>query len=236
MEEFEVVRAGLREDSGVNPRSYYSGHYNQFGLDVQAVYDAGCCFVAFIVVAPGKPPDQVEFERTALYDDLVQKLPFGLYRVADAAYALTDQVLVPFTGSQRHDIDNDAYNYFLSQLGIHIKMSFGLLTSKFRILRCNLATTLSVTAIVLECCARLHNFVIDEDWDNKIDDDDIFPRPKSPNGEWGYHLPTVEDFDPIPGTLQMRDIILERVSKETLRRPGHNEERRRQELYEQGLM
>jgi hypothetical protein len=114
-------------------------------------------------------------------------------------------------------------------------MAFGLLTSKFRILPCNLATKLSVTAAVLECCARLHNFVIEGDWDNEIDENDIFPMPESPNGEWGY-LPTVEDLDPIPGTSLMRDIILERVSKKILRRPAHNEERRRQELFEQGLM
>ena len=161
--------------------------------------DANCRFIAFIVAAPGKTPDQVAFECTALYD-LVEKLPFGLYLVADAAYTLTDQVLVPFTGSQRQDVDKDAYNYFLSQLRIRIEMAFGLLTTNFRILRCNLATMLSVTAAVLECCARLHNFVIDEDCE--IDEDDIFPFAESPNGEWGY-LPTVEDFDPIPGTSLM---------------------------------
>ena len=31
-----------RDDAGGNPRSYYSGHYNQYGLNVQAVCDAHC--------------------------------------------------------------------------------------------------------------------------------------------------------------------------------------------------
>ena len=96
--------------------------------------------------------------------EVVKNLPLGLYIVADAAYILTDNVLVPFLGSQRDNPEQDAYNFFLSQLWIRIEMAFGLLTTKFRILQSPQQTRLAISSAVFEACARLHNFVNDEDW------------------------------------------------------------------------
>ena len=58
----------------------------------------------------------------------------GLYFVGDAAYNLSDFLLIPFTGSQWDDVDNNAYNFYLSQLGICIEMAFGRLVQKLGIL------------------------------------------------------------------------------------------------------
>ena len=84
------------------------------------------------------------------------------------AFTLSDVMLVPFVGSQRDDQTQDAYNFFLSQLRIRIEMAFGLLQTKWAVLKRNLTTGLEKTAKVLEVCARLHNYVIDE---NKFDKD-----------------------------------------------------------------
>jgi hypothetical protein len=235
-----TIKCPSMADSEGNPRSYYSGHYNEHGLNVQAVCDARCRFIFFSVAAPGKTPDQLAFERTSLFQ-VVQKLPLGLYIVADAAYTLTDQILVPYTGSQRENPEKDAYNFFLSQLRIRIEMSFGLLTTKFRILRSPLQTKLAMSASVFEACARLHNFVINNDWEDEDFEDmdetdmEIVALPNSPNGQWGY-LPTVEDLVPVGGTSQIRDAVVEYVSMNAFRRPAHNEERRRTELFDNGLM
>ena len=63
----------------------------------------------------------------------------------------------------------------------------------------------------MEACARLHNFVIEQDWDDFDDDEfdttyQIEPMEGSPLG-WGY-LPTVEPLQAIPGTSQTWDAIL----------------------------
>ena len=118
------------EESEGNPRSYFSGHYNKHGLNVQAACDSRCRFIFFSIAAPGKTPDQLAFERT-LFFNIVKNLPFGLYIVADAAYTLTDQVIVPFTGSQRDFPEKDAFNFFLSQIRIRIEMTLAFWLTNF---------------------------------------------------------------------------------------------------------
>jgi hypothetical protein len=143
---------------------------------------------------------------------------------------------VPFTGGDRQSADKDTFNYFLSQLRIRIEMAFGLLTNKWRILRKHLETNLVNSSHVLEACARLQNFVIDQDLDDFDDeeeeDDDfqIVTMEGSPLG-WGY-LPTVEPLQTIQGTSQVRDQILGHISRNGYRRPAENVERRELELHE----
>jgi hypothetical protein len=66
---------------------------------------------------------------------IIDKLPSGLYVAGDAAYILTEHLLVPFTSSCREDLDKDSYNLYLLQLRIQIKMAFGLLMAKWQCLR-----------------------------------------------------------------------------------------------------
>jgi hypothetical protein len=65
----------------------------------------------------------------------IENLPAGLYIVGDAAYTLTEKLLIPFTGSQQLDPKIDIFNVHLSQLRIRIEMAFGRLVRKFRILK-----------------------------------------------------------------------------------------------------
>jgi hypothetical protein len=88
---------------------------------------------------------------------------------------------------------------------------------------------------VLEC-----NFLLNckeeeaEDEDCPDDKPEIHVMVGSPLG-WGY-LPTIEDFNSLPGTLHTRDTVLRKITREGLRRPAHNLERRRLELHDLGLM
>lgn len=233
----------MKESEGF-PRSYYSGHYQSYGINCQAMCDARLRFHLFAVVAPGQTNDAVAYEATGLHD-IIDKFPSGLYIVGDAAYVLTEHLLVPFTGSCRQDADKDSYNFFLSQLRIRIEMSFGLLTTKWRCLRKKLENTLENTAIILEACARMHNYVLDckiareeeeEDVEGGEDDSqhEIHVMPGSPLG-WGY-LPTVDTFISLPGSSLTREAVLRKIRRHGFRRPTHNLERRRLELDEIGLM
>ena len=222
------------------PGAYRSGHYGVYGFNVLAVCDFRSRFSFFAVAAPGKCPDQVVLERTSL-PALIEALPVGKYLVGDAAYSLCEKMLVPFTGTQRSNANNDAFNFCLSQLRIRIEMAFGLMTNKWRILRTPLQTSLKMSALIIQCCSRLHNFVINQDGDQHMDENvalqEIEAMPGSDLG-WGY-LPTVEPIaalEHIPGTSVMRDIILRRVANLAIRRPAANVERHRYELHDINLV
>ena len=81
----------------------------------------------------------------------IRSLPVGCYFVADTAYALEENLLVPFTGRQRLDPIKDAYNFYLSQLRIRLEMAFGRLVRKFQILRTKIEVKLGkVSQLVLD--------------------------------------------------------------------------------------
>jgi hypothetical protein len=172
------------------------GHYNVYGLNVQAICDSRLRFLFFAVAAPGSTGDLVAYDFLSIHD-IIESLPEGLYIVANAAYMLSEHVLVPFTGGDHQAPDFGTFNYFLSQLWICIEMAFGLFTTKWRVLCKHLETKLTNSSKVLKACARLHNFVIDQDSDDDFDDGDelnhyqthIQVMEESPLG-WGY-LPTV---------------------------------------------
>ena len=76
--------------------SYYSGHYESYGLNCQAVCDSNLKFLFFGVVAPGKTNDNVAFPRCIELFKVMENLPLGLYFLGDAAYTLSETLLIPF--------------------------------------------------------------------------------------------------------------------------------------------
>jgi hypothetical protein len=114
----------IKESEGFPP-AYYSGHYQSYGLNCQTMCDASLRFHLFTVIAPGQTNDAVTYKATGLHKT-INELPSGLYLAGDAAYMLTEHLLVPFTGSCRDDPGKDSYTFYLSQLRIQIKMSSGL--------------------------------------------------------------------------------------------------------------
>ena len=108
-----------------NQTSYYSGHYENFGLNCQAVCTHDLTFIYFGVVAPGSTNNIIAITKTGNLMDEIRKLAPGRFLVGDAAYELTEHLLTPFTGSQRLDQGKDAFNFYLSQVRIRIEMAFG---------------------------------------------------------------------------------------------------------------
>jgi hypothetical protein len=144
--------------------------------------------------------------------------------------------LIPFTGADRLDPAQDAFNYYLSQLPIRVEMAFGRLVKKVGIL-----SGKSVSAI-LAAWARLHNYIIREDGPferefpsvvEEYDSYEMTPTPAAPLGM--PYLPIVPDgeFQAYPGISQMREGIVDHICEYNIHRPLHNIARQRQEQMEE---
>ena len=70
--------------------------------------------------------------------------------------------MVPLKGPQKHIQENDAFNFYLSQLRIKIEQTFGFLTKKWRIVRRSLGSNINFAIKLLHACSKLYNFCINE--------------------------------------------------------------------------
>jgi hypothetical protein len=126
-----------------NVGAYFSGHYCTYGVNVQAMCNADCCFTFFCLAAPGKTDDSIAIRKTSI-PSWVQSLPPGFFAASDCAYSISEHMIAPYSGPQRYSERCDNFNFFLSQLRICIEMAFGLLVTKWRILHtpkcCKLTT------------------------------------------------------------------------------------------------
>jgi hypothetical protein len=144
-----------------NVRSYFSGHYQKYGINIQACCDADCRFTFLGVGGPGVTKDRQGIKESGLFDK-IEKLPVGYVCVADCAYQPTENLVPIFGGDLALKDDNDHFNFFASQLRIRIEMAFGLMTKKWGILQRPLTNSLTSIKHIICCVARLHNFCIDE--------------------------------------------------------------------------
>ena len=225
-----------------NIRAYYSGHYEHYGLNCQAACDANLKFIYFGVVSPGSTNDNVSYTRTGELKELIENLDEGDYFVGDAAYTLTEHLLTPLTGTQRNNPENDSFNFYLSQKRIRIEMAFGLLVSKFRILKSPLTFRMKKNSQVIMACAMIHNFILEndgtkfsedtindtyidpDDFGHNFEDDSIIEQcSDSPGGNMTY-MPTMreEDYTPIEGVSHLRRVFVEWLSEREYSRPDYN--------------
>ena len=220
-------------DCNGNQDGYFSGHYQTYGLNCQGMCDSWLRFTFFSIAAPGKVPDQVALERT-YFHQILDAIPNFHYILGDAAYTLTNKVLTPFTGSQRNVPEHDSFNFHLSQLRIRIEMAFGRLVGKWRILRAPLQQgSLKRNIQIIMACARLHNYVINQDVDLAIDPFSLTSdyhdiSPLQTEGGLLSHLgyfPTVEPFNNVAGTSEMRSVIVDYIKEKNISRPQSNIDR-----------
>ncbi len=167
------IQTPLSTETG-NVMAYYSGHYAENGINVQAACDSMCRFLYVSSSAPGSTSDVVALCQTSLIQ-LIEDLPLGKYVLGDNAYVCSEHLLTSFPGAQKQQPQNDTYNYPLSQLRIQIKMTFGCFVNQWRIFRRPLQVKLKNVGKIVMCAARLHNFCATErliaSSFNEIDDD-----------------------------------------------------------------
>ncbi|KAI2498843.1 nuclease [Fragilaria crotonensis] len=200
-----------------NVIAYYSGHYKHDSLNVQAMSNHCGKFLYFAVAAPGSFPDSKALAMTRL-QQWIDSLPHGYYVLADNAYIVSEHLLIPFSGSQRDVPQNSCFNYFLSQLRIRIEQAFGQFSVKWRIIRKPLETSLATSSLILTTCARLHNFIIDNDWQANED----VTRSDVVGSLGEIFRPSLTPFENQQGASFLRDKILSYIEKNGFRRPAYN--------------
>lgn len=89
-----------------NPADYFSGHYQCYGLNVQAMCDPNLLFLFFELAAPGKVNDVRAFSRCADLLQWLEDLPHEYFIGGDNAYPLSRRVLIPFSGGEVHNKTN----------------------------------------------------------------------------------------------------------------------------------
>ena len=197
--------------------SYYSGHYAEFGINVQAACDSFCRFVFVALAAPGRTSDVVALRKTPLCG-LIESLPLGRYVIGDNAYVCTEHLLTPFAGEQRRNPQNDTYNYHLSQLRIRIEMTFGRFMLRWRLFRQPLQVKLKNVGKVFLTAARLHNFV-----ENERLQQPVVVSIQDDEGQEIF-LPS-DESEQVDGNSMMRDILVAQVYNSGQAQPTANQRR-----------
>jgi DDE superfamily endonuclease len=112
-----------------NVRSYFSGHYQCYGVNVQAGCDHRSRFVYLAFASPGVTADRYAVRHCRLHA-LIEGLPFGICAIGDAAYEATEHLVPIDHGVDRLKDKNDDFNFYASQLRIRIEIAFGLMQCK----------------------------------------------------------------------------------------------------------
>jgi DDE superfamily endonuclease len=100
-----------------NVIQYFNGHYQHYGINVQAMCNGQCRFTFVSVPALGGQNSIQAYKKWSVGREFVDKLPPGTFVVADNVYLLLPQMLVPFKGSEMGgDVAKHVYNFFLSQM------------------------------------------------------------------------------------------------------------------------
>ena len=163
-----------------NVRSFFSGHYQTYGINIQAAFDHLCRFIYLAIAGQGSMPDRDALSQCKL-GEKIENLP-GLYcAIGDCAYTPTEHCIPIFGGAQGLQRANFNFNFFASQLRIRAEMGFGLMREKFAILQSRLRCRMKTIRLLMPVIARLHNFCINERLlANR--------RPYQPNEAHGFNL------------------------------------------------
>lgn len=212
-----------------NVRSFFSGHYQCYGVNIQAVADHNSRFIFFAFAAPGVTGDRDAMKQCSLHD-LVEGLPRGYCVIGDAAYAPTEHMVPVYQGLDKTNKKYDNFNFYASQLRIRVEMAFGMMQAKWGILQRPLCVSVKNMLWLVQAIARLHNYCINERLLSK--EGDLNRRDPTAGTSTGY-VPTVphnRDGDPVrldgafegsvDGQSFLREWMADRVERKQLSRPG----------------
>ena len=143
-----------------------SDHFNPkgfFAVNLQATCDAHCRFSYLSVKTPGSTHDATAFtlsEFSKRWRSKEGKTSFWI--AADDAYRATENVITPWPGRNLGPF-KDSFNFYFSGGNRNvIERAFGLLPNRWGILWWELQVTLGRVPLVLQTCAALHNFLVNE--------------------------------------------------------------------------
>ena len=221
-----------------NVRSFFSGHYKCYGVNVQAVADHHSRFTYIAMAAPGVTGDRDAIKAVSLYQ-LVEDLPYGYCVIGDAAYDASEHMVTIFDGADRLNSKYDDFNFYASQLRIRVEMAFGMMQNKWAILQRPVTCRLKNIRLMVQVIGRLHNYCINERLEEHGKDTESASIPKpNGNGTNVAYLPTEPcDGDGNPLVLGhnahrftansvLREYMADRVLKKGLKRPATNKIRK----------
>lgn len=159
-----------------NSGSFYWNYKHYFSIVLQAVADAQCRFLYIDVGSFGKQSDGGIFAACSLKERLENKtfsvpeerripnttinVPYVL--LGDEAYPLRTYLMRPYSG-RNLSYQQEIYNYRLSRARRIVECAFGILCSKWRILKKEIECHPDKAEIIVKCVCLLHNIIIDKD-------------------------------------------------------------------------
>jgi DDE superfamily endonuclease len=144
-----------------NVRSYFLGHYQRYGVNIEACCDHPSWFTYISVAGLGAMNDNQATNEVDIAE-LISNLPFSFCVIGNAAYSPTESLVPMFYGPDKQRARFNNFNFYASQLCIRIKMAFSMMQCKWVILWRPLIVPLGKIKYIVEVIARLHNFCIDE--------------------------------------------------------------------------
>lgn len=201
-------------DAVGNVRTYFSGHYQCYGINVQASCDSKCRFTYIAVAGPGVMADRDAIDQCSL-GAKISNLPFPYVSIGDAAYTVSEKLVAIFFGHRRTQARYDNFNFFASQLRIRIEMAFGLMTAKWGILKQPLRIKVTKIWKLVVAIARLHNFCINQRLSKGIVEAETSVasvNPSTPQAADG--TPIVQDNGSIFSQLRPANVMGESATRE----------------------
>jgi hypothetical protein len=224
-----------------NVRSYFSGHYQCYGVNIQACCNHLSHFTYIAMTAPGVMGDHIAIHECSLYE-LIEMLPFGICVMGDTAYEATEHMVPSYQNLDRRKPLYDNFNYYCSQCRIRIEMAFGMLQMKWGILQRPLGAKLKNIRWLLSAVAWLHNFCIDQRLleAKGNENDPVAIDEVEPSRAATMYLPSIpldKHGNPIElgaftneclhGHSELRKIMSKRVRQFNLKRPASSAARMR---------
>eukprot|EP00918_Siedleckia_nematoides_P095318 GHVU01209270.1.p1 GENE.GHVU01209270.1~~GHVU01209270.1.p1 ORF type:complete len:392 (+),score=25.39 GHVU01209270.1:1466-2641(+) len=152
-----------RSDEVNRVASFFSGHYQRVGINVQVCCDYNARVTSFTIKSAGAVNDSQALAEWGLLHELRDASRDCMYVIADNGYPQTRYILTPFNALEMQRVRHRyTYNCYLSEVRAVVERTFGLMVGKWRILGRELYTKFDNHKHVIEACIRLHNFCIDE--------------------------------------------------------------------------
>jgi DDE superfamily endonuclease len=144
-----------------NVRSFFSGYYQCYGINIQTAADHHSWFIHFAFAAPGDSGDHDAIKQCSLYD-LVEALALGICVIGDAAYQPAEHMVPVYQVVDKLTPKYDNFNFIASQCCIRVEMAFGMMQSKWGIQQRPLSCSLKNMLWLAQAIARLHNLCINK--------------------------------------------------------------------------
>jgi len=172
----------------LNTKRFYSGSKLKYSINMQGVCDSNLLFIAVTAKHVGSTFDGEAFETSSL-KDICTSVPFPFHWLGDAAYTLSQWMMIPWPGTNLHttSMEKESFNFWHSQLRITIERCFGVFIARWGIFWHPMKKDLKTVFTIIHACCRLHNFC---------------QRRNLPVGDTSYNRPHYAETDNVTGRLR----------------------------------